>query len=358
MNNKIGKNLSNNINHILKKSYDINKLLKGQIKYELQFTNLPFSQKNQFRLLIENNPSEAHTKNMVLYKKFDDKSLNKSFEMFIKVDVSKILNTDYAIEPNRSFEAFKKYVKNYYDKKNANDDNSGTEFMAIDEDEYNDIKDDKEDTDIDQSIYKNAEEYTGNNDDHDATMKKRINQLEEFKDGNGNMVSFFDEFFNEQQRKNYDDNYIENPFEGIYASQFIPLDIIVRDINAPQNELLLKSLLDLSDIKLFVEKIAVLKDEVDNKSNTNIIIPKWFTNDLSPEKQLRKNKHNLGPSFVFFDPKMQESFYELLKLWGIIENEKFINDIYEKAEEREQALYVAWLFKLSDFFAPKTKKKK
>lgn len=345
------KNLASNVNHILKKSYNIEKLLKDQIKYELQFTNLPFSEKNQFRLLIQSKPTDAHSTTLLLYKKFEDKSLVKNYEMFIKTDVSKILHTDYSTEPEKSYERFKKYVKNYYDKKTDNGDNEA-QFMTIDKDEYDEIDNLKTENDSvpDDNEHNNRDEHL-----HDTEMKKRIDQLEEFNDENSNMVSFFDEFFNGHNSKNMKE--IENPFENIYASQFIPVEIIIRDANNVKHEMLITSLLDLANMKLFVEKIAVLAKDSTETQDTGIIIPEWFENNTDAKKLLLKKKYNLGPDFVYFDPKIQNSLYELLKSWGIVENNKFISDIYEKAEEREQVLYLAWLFQLNDYFSKHNKSK-
>ncbi|XBW37758.1 hypothetical protein QEN19_003339 [Hanseniaspora menglaensis] len=341
---EVGKTLSSSMSQLLKKSYDLNKLLKQQIRHELQYTNLPYSQKNQFRLLLQPTPKDAHTNIMVLYKKFEDISLGKTYEMFVKTNVSKILHTDYAVEPKKSFESFKKYVKNYYNKDDKIFD-SENEFMAIDEQEYEDIKNGKINN---ENVFKDNTFIDGENESvQDAEMKKRINQLDEFKDENQNMVSFFDEFFNQTPGSKE----IENPFDNVYASQFVPLDIIIRDVNNSDQELYIRSLLDLTKVRLFVENVAVLKSPTKDLSESNIIIPAWFTTSTDAETELGKSKHNLGPKFVFFDPTIQSSLYEIFKKWGIVENDAFINDVYEKAEEREQALYISWLFQLKDFFS-------
>lgn len=266
------------------------KALEEQIKFEIGYSNSHIKFQNQFRILDNRIFEKENSKNMILYKKFLDKSLNKEYELFVKSDLSALLKYDYSVDND----GIEKKLENLINRNRF----SSSDF---------DIS-----KDIDESpSYSMPRSKEGSEDDFENLKTEDTSEM---------TIEQYDTFY----------------------TKLIKTDIVIRNTINKKHALFIEAMIDFDEKSLYIERILPFIDKEVVNDNSLIVVPQpLLKNEIKTQTDLIK-----GPFFAYMDPAIQETMYQLLKNWGIVENKQFIIDIFTSAEAKEQNLYLDWLFRL------------
>lgn len=284
---------------IVKKAMPLVKVLEEQIKFEIAYFSNQKSQQNQFRILDNRAFGIENSKNLLLYKTFMDTSLNKQYEVFVKSDLSSILKYDYRIDNEEA------------------SDRLGSIFNTGKMEDMEYIK------------------AGGSIGGVQHVSPKVSRHLAE------NFVKVEQESFMD----------VMLGFSMTFYTKIIKTDIVIRDKLNKKNSLFLQTLVDFDSRSLYVERVMPFVDKEAVDDNNLIIVPKSL---LKSETKFQTDLIK-GPYFAYLDPTIQRSLYDLFKNWGIVENKQLVVDIFNAAEQKEQDLYLDWLFRLKDHAVKKTK---
>lgn len=268
------------------------KALEEQIKFEIGYSNSHIMIQNQFRILDNRSFEKENSKNMILYKTFLDKSLNKEYELFVKSDLSALLKHDYSVDND----GIEKKLENLINR---------NRFSSSDYDLSQDI-----DESSSYNLSKNKENST--------------NDLENLKSEDSSEMTI----------EQYDTFY----------TKLIKTDMVIRNKVNKNHALFIEAMIDFDEKSLYIERILPFVDKAAVNDNSLIVAPQPL---LEKESKTQADLIK-GPFFAYMDPAIQEAMYQLLKNWGIVENKQFIIDIFTSAETKEQNLYLDWLFRLKD----------
>ncbi|KAL6932935.1 uncharacterized protein HGUI_00244 [Hanseniaspora guilliermondii] len=275
------------------------KALEEQIKFEIGYSNSHIMFQNQFRILDNRSFEKENSKNMILYKTFLDKSLNKEYELFVKSDLSDMLKYNYSVDNKGIEEKLENLI-------NRNRFSTSDYELSQDFDQ--------------SSSYKESKNNGNSTNDIQNLKLEGTSEL---------TIEQYDTFY----------------------TKLIKTDMVIRNKMNKEHALFIETMIDFDEKLLYIERILPFVDKEAVNDNSVIVAPK----SLIIKKSKTQTNLIKGPLFAYMDPSIQEAMYQLLKNWGIIENKQFIIDIFTSAETREQSLYLDWLFRLKDHLTKTSK---
>lgn len=232
------------------------KALEEQIKFEIGYSNSHIMFQNQFRILDNRSFEKENSKNMILYKTFLDKSLNKEYELFVKSDLSALLKHDYSVDND----GIEKKLENLINR---------NKFSSSDYDLSQDI---------DESSSYNL-------------SKNKENSTNDFEDSSEMTIEQYDTFY----------------------TKLIKTDMVIRNKVNKKHALFIEAMIDFDEKSLYIERILPFVDKAAVNDNSLIVAPQPL---LEKESKTQADLIK-GPFFAYMDPAIQEAMYQLLKTGGL-----------------------------------------